>query len=95
MEVYRHRLIAYSLGNFTGYHNFTTEGDLGVSGTLHVRLAADGRFLSGRFVSTGLAGLGMPELDPDGRGAALIEQLSREDLGGRGAHLSRTGLITP
>jgi hypothetical protein len=37
----------------------------------------------------------MPELDPDGRGAALIEQLSREDLGGRGAHISRSGRITP
>ncbi|HET7428428.1 MAG TPA: CapA family protein [Gaiellales bacterium] len=95
MEVYRHRLIAYSLGNFAGYHNFTTEGDLGVSGILHVKLAADGRFLSGRFVSTLLAGPGMPELDPDGRGAALIEQLSREDLGGRGAHVSPSGRITP
>jgi poly-gamma-glutamate capsule biosynthesis protein CapA/YwtB (metallophosphatase superfamily) len=95
MEVYKHRLIAYSLGNFAGYHNFTTEGELGVSGILHVKLAADGRFLSGRFASTLLAGPGMPELDPDGRGAALIEQLSREDLGGRGAHISRSGRITP
>jgi hypothetical protein len=93
MEVYRHRLIAYSLGNFAGYHNFTTEGDLGVSGILHVRLAADGRFLSGRFVSTVLVGAGQPELDPSGRGAALIEQLSREDLHGRGAHLSASGVI--
>jgi poly-gamma-glutamate capsule biosynthesis protein CapA/YwtB (metallophosphatase superfamily) len=95
MEVYRHRLIAYSLGNFAGYHNFTTEGDLGVSGILHVRLAADGRFLSGRFVSTVLVGAGQPELDPSGRGAALIEQLSREDLRGRGAHLSASGTIAP
>jgi Bacterial capsule synthesis protein PGA_cap len=93
MEVYRHRLIAYSLGNFAGYHNFTTEGDLGVSGILHVKLAANGRFVSGRFTSTVLAGPGMPELDPSGRGAALIEQLSREDLGARGAHVSASGLI--
>ena len=95
MEVYRHRLIAYSLGNFAGYHNFTIEGDLGVSGILHVRLAANGRFVSGRFVSTALVGPGTPELDPDGRGAALIEQLSREDLGSRGAHVSPSGLISP
>ena len=62
MQVYHHRLIAYSLGNFAGYHNFTTEGALGVSGILHVKLAADGRFLSGRLVSTVLAGPGQPQL---------------------------------
>jgi len=95
MQVYHHRLIAYSLGNFAGYHNFTTEGALGVSGILRVKLAADGRFLSGRLVSTVLAGPGQPQLDPDDQGAALVEQLSREDLGARGAHLSADGVITP
>jgi hypothetical protein len=95
MQVYHRRLIAYSLGNFAGYHNFTTEGALGVSGILHVKLAADGRFLSGRLVSTVLAGPGQPQLDPDDQGAALVEQLSREDLGARGAHLSAGGVITP
>ena len=95
MQVYHHRLIAYSLGNFAGYHNFTTEGALGVSGILQVKLAADGRFLSGRLVSTVLAGPGQPQLDPDHQGAALVEQLSREDLGARGAHLSADGVITP
>ena len=94
MEVYHHRLIAYSLGNFAGYHNFTLEGVLGVSGILHVKLAANGRFLRGRFVSTVLAGPGQPELDSGNQGAALIEQLSREDLGARGAHLSGSGVIT-
>jgi hypothetical protein len=95
MQVYHRRLIAYSLGNFAGYHNFTTEGALGVSGILHVKLAADGRFLSGRLVSTVLAGPGQPQLDPTGQGAALVEQLSREDLDARGAHLSADGVITP
>jgi hypothetical protein len=94
MEIYHHRLIAYSLGNFAGYHNFGLDGDLALSGILHVKMAADGRFQSGRFVSTVLAGPGQPELDPSGRGAALIEQLSREDLGARGAHLSASGVIT-
>lgn len=95
MQVYHHRLIAYSLGNFAGYHNFTTEGALGVSGILRVKLAADGRFLSGRLVSTVLAGPGQPQLDPGDQAAALVEQLSREDLGARGAHLSADGVITP
>ena len=95
MEIYHHRLIAYSLGNFAGYHNFTLGGDLGISGILQAKLAADGRFQSGRFVSTTLTGPGQPEFDPGGHGAALIEQLSREDLGARGAHVSSDGRITP
>jgi hypothetical protein len=94
MEIYKHRLIAYSLGNFAGYHNFTIEGVLGISGILHVKLAAGGRFLSGRFTSTLLTGPGQPVPDPSNRGAALIEQLSREDLGARGAHISSDGVIT-
>jgi capsule synthesis protein PGA_cap len=95
MQVYRGRLIAYSLGNFAGYHNFTIEGPLGVSGILHVKLAASGRFLSGRLVSTRLVGAGQPVLDPGNEGAAEVEQLSREDLGSKGAHLSASGVITP
>jgi Bacterial capsule synthesis protein PGA_cap len=95
MEIYHHRLIAYSLGNFAGYHNFTLDGDLGISGILQAKLAADGRFMGGQFVSTTLVGPGQPELDPSGRGAALIEQLTRADLGDRGAHISAAGRITP
>ena len=37
MEFYKGRLIAYSLGNFAGYHNFTLEGVLADSAILHVR----------------------------------------------------------
>ena len=66
MEFYHHRLIAYSLGNFAGYHNFTLAGCLGVSAILQVKLAADGRFLRGRFVSTSAGGPGQPEPDPGG-----------------------------
>jgi hypothetical protein len=93
MELYRRRLIAYSLGNFAGYHNFTLDGALGVSAILHVKLAPDGAFLSGRIVSVRLVGAGQPELDPSGAGAALIGQLSREDLGQRGVRIGAGGAI--
>ena len=94
MEIYRHRLIAYSLGDFAGYRNFATEGALGISGILHVKLAANGRFLSGKLVSTVLDRDDRPLPDPDDRAAALVEQLSREDLGRRGAHVAPDGSIT-
>src|SRR5439155_13312898 len=46
IELYRDRLLAYSLGNFSGFHNFATEGVLGESVVLHVTLAPDGAFRS-------------------------------------------------
>ena len=45
MEVYRGKLIAYSLGNFIGYHTLGTQGELGYSLILETRLAADGQLL--------------------------------------------------
>jgi poly-gamma-glutamate capsule biosynthesis protein CapA/YwtB (metallophosphatase superfamily) len=93
MEVYHGRLIAYSLGNFAGYHNFSLDGVLGVSAILHVTLDPDGRARSGRVMSIRLTGAGQPEPDPSGAGARLVGELSREDLGRRGARLSGSGRI--
>jgi hypothetical protein len=94
MELYRHRLIAYSLGNFAGYHNFGLDGVLADSAILHVRLAAGGEFLSGRVSSVRLEDPGMPVPDPDGSGAHLIAQLSRGDLGSGAVAISAAGRIT-
>src|SRR5204863_4928238 len=54
MELYRGRLIAYSLGNFAGYHNFGVDGALADSAVLHVRVSRDGAFRSGRITSVRL-----------------------------------------
>ena len=70
MEIYRGRLIAYSLGNFSGFHNFATEGVLGASAVLHVTLDPDGAFRSGRIASVRLVEAGQPVPDPSGEGAA-------------------------
>jgi poly-gamma-glutamate capsule biosynthesis protein CapA/YwtB (metallophosphatase superfamily) len=94
MELYRHRLIAYSLGNFAGYHNFGLDGVLADSAILHVRLAASGAFVSGRVSSVRLEDAGMPVPDPDGAGAHLISELSRDDLGADAVAISAGGRIT-
>jgi poly-gamma-glutamate capsule biosynthesis protein CapA/YwtB (metallophosphatase superfamily) len=94
MQIYHGRLIAYSLGNFAGYHNFGLDGDLAVSAVLQAKLAADGRFLSGHVASVRLVAAGQPELDPTGAGAQLIGRLSEQDLGASGAHISASGAIT-
>jgi poly-gamma-glutamate capsule biosynthesis protein CapA/YwtB (metallophosphatase superfamily) len=93
MEIYRDRLIAYSLGNFSGFHNFDTSGVLGASAVLHVTLEPDGTFRSGRIASVRLVEAGQPVPDPSGEGAALIGELSREDLGKAAVKLGSDGRI--
>ena len=93
MEIYRDRLIAYSLGNFSGFHNFASEGDLGASAILHVSLDPDGALRSGRVASVRLVDAGRPAPDPSGEGAALIRRLSREDLGKGAVRIGGSGRI--
>lgn len=81
MEIYRDRLVAYSLGNFSGFHNFTTEGVLGESAVLHVTLAGDGSFRAGRLASLRLIEEGQPVPDPEEGAAREVAALSAEDLG--------------
>jgi poly-gamma-glutamate capsule biosynthesis protein CapA/YwtB (metallophosphatase superfamily) len=93
MEIYRGRLIAYSLGNFSGFHNFETSGVLGTSAVLHVTLDPDGAFRSGRIASVRLVEAGQPVIDPSGEGARLIAGLSREDLGKAAVRVGGKGRI--
>jgi len=58
IELYRDRLLAYSLGNFSGFHNFATAAALGESAVLHVTLATDGAFRGGRLASLRLVEAG-------------------------------------
>jgi poly-gamma-glutamate capsule biosynthesis protein CapA/YwtB (metallophosphatase superfamily) len=93
MEIYRDRLIAYSLGNFSGFHNFDTSGVLGASAVLHVTVGKDGGFRSGRIASVRLVEAGRPVLDSSGEGADLIRELSREDLGKDAVRIGGSGQI--
>jgi hypothetical protein len=93
MEIFRDRLIAYSLGNFSGFHNFDTAGVLGASAILHVALEPDGAFRSGRIASVRLIDAGRPVPDPSGEGARLIRRLSREDLGDGAVRIGGKGRI--
>jgi hypothetical protein len=79
VERYRGRLIAYSLGNFVGYHTLGGAGVLSDSAILRVTLGRRGRVLSGRWISVMLNN-GLPRLDPSGASARLMAKLSLEDF---------------
>jgi hypothetical protein len=79
IERYRGRLIAYSLGNFVGYHTLAGGGVLSDSGILRVKLSDRGRLLAARWISIRLAG-GLPRPDRSDASARLVAALSREDF---------------
>ena len=81
MEFFRHRLIAYSLGNFCGYRNFNTSGVLSRSAILQVSLGTHGRFRSGRLVSLHLSDSNRPAPDASGAAALTIRRLGVADFG--------------
>jgi hypothetical protein len=95
LEWYRGRLIAYSLGNLSGYHTLGVSGITGVSAVLHATLRADGRFVSGSVVPLRLVGAGTPVYDSSHAAWPIVRALSRDDFGASAARLDPRGHIRP
>ena len=91
MQFYRGHLIAYSLGNFAGYGNFATSGDLDVSVILHVTLSAAGRFEGARIYPIRFTVTGRP--GPGGGAIAFVARLSRQDFGSSAARILPSGMV--
>ena len=91
MQFYRGRLIAYSLGNFAGYNNFGTDGDLDLSVILHVTLSSAGRFERARIYPIRFTAQGQPV--PGGGAVPLIARLSAEDFGRAAARILPSGAV--
>jgi hypothetical protein len=93
LEVYRDRLIAYSLGNFWTFKRFNLRGPNGLAPVLEIELDRDGRTVGARVVSARQQGLGSPRLDPGGRAARLIDELSRSDFPEADVGLDAEGVL--
>lgn len=78
MELYRGRLIAYSLGNFCTPYGVNKRGRNGYAPLLCVDLTPDGEFAGGEIVSFIQSGYSGPERDDEQRAAREIARLSRE-----------------
>jgi hypothetical protein len=95
MEFYRGRLIAYSLGNFSGGGGtLSNSGRLAYSGVLKVWLTPDGAWGRGQLISTRVASGGKPALDPDKDSLALVSSLCETDFPRTGPKLGANGEIT-
>jgi len=93
MEVYKERLIMYSLGNFSTYGRFNLNGNQGIGAIVDVRLDEDGRFLGGQILGTRQEGRGTPIPDPNNAAADLIRLMTLQDFTEYGVTIAQDGTI--
>jgi Bacterial capsule synthesis protein PGA_cap len=79
IERYRDRMVAYSLGNFVGYHTLAGGGILDESAILRVTLAPGGGVLAAQWIPIVLVD-GLPRPERTHASARLVATLSREDF---------------
>lgn len=91
MEVYKDRLVAYSMGNFATYGRFNLSGAQGVGEILEVGLGADGSFVSGRILGTRQEGQGRPVMDPANQAADIVRVLTAADFPEHGVKVAQDG----
>jgi poly-gamma-glutamate capsule biosynthesis protein CapA/YwtB (metallophosphatase superfamily) len=94
LELYKDRLIAYSLGNFVAYGRFSLQGATGKSLILRATLNEDGTFASGKIIPVDIKRPGIPHIDPGHYTTNLIRELSAEDFEEHAPLIDEEGNIT-
>lgn len=94
MEVYRGRLIAYSLGNFATYGKFQLAGPTSWTLILEAELGADGALVGGRIHPALQIKPGGPRLDQYRTVIPVVRQLSLDDFGASAVRVSDDGTIS-
>ena len=80
LELYRGRLIAHGMGNFAGVNNFSTAGDLALSGLLSTRLERRGAMRNAWLHGLRLDASGHPAPDRGRTAVRFVAARSREDF---------------
>jgi hypothetical protein len=95
MEIYKGRLIAYSLGNFATYYGISVAGIKGIAPVLVTTLDGEGRFMEGDIISTVQLRPAGPSIDETARALNLIRKLSSEDFDQRSLRFGLDGHLEP
>jgi len=80
VELYRNRLICYSLGNFCTYGRFNLSGPRSIAPIVKVYTSREGEFLYGRIIPARQTGKGFTGIDPEGRAIMKIRELTGQDF---------------
>lgn len=93
VEVYKNRLIAYSLGNFCTYKSVSVIGVCGIAPILKIYINKKGEFLNGRIISVRQTHAGGLQNDSLNTAAQRIRMLTSVDFPQSGVNISDDGYI--
>ena len=94
LEIYRDRLIAYSLGNFATYYGISVEGIRGIAPILMATLDDEGRFVSGKIEPTIQLRPAGPAPDPDKKVITLMRELTSAAFPNGLLNIAEDGTLT-
>jgi poly-gamma-glutamate capsule biosynthesis protein CapA/YwtB (metallophosphatase superfamily) len=94
MEIYKDRLIAYSLGNFATYYGISVEGIRGIAPILLVTLDDEGRFVDGKIEPTVQIRPRGPAPDPEGKVISLLRELTNAAFPDGELRIAEDGSLT-
>jgi poly-gamma-glutamate capsule biosynthesis protein CapA/YwtB (metallophosphatase superfamily) len=94
LELYRDRLIAYSLGNFATYYGISVEGIRGIAPVLSCQLDDEGRFVSGHIEATAQIRPAGPTPDATRAVVALMRSLTDTAFPQGLLHIAEDGGLT-
>ncbi len=95
MEMYKERLVVYSMGNFCTYGWFGLAAETALTEIVEIKIGADGRFISGKIHAGKQEGRGGPVLDPSGESIRVVRSLSIADFGANAPKIADDGAISP
>lgn len=95
IELYKNRLIAYSLGNFLTYQGIRITGENGIAPILMVKLSSDGKFKQGQIISARQYRPQGTVLDPTHKAARIIQKLTQDDFPNTPLVFFKDGLFGP
>jgi poly-gamma-glutamate capsule biosynthesis protein CapA/YwtB (metallophosphatase superfamily) len=94
MEIYKDRLIDYSMGNFATYGMFTLKMETALTAIFEIKIDADGKFLSGKITAGKQFGRGGPVLDKSGDAIRKVRELSLADFPTTAPKIADDGTIS-
>ncbi|HSK70614.1 MAG TPA: CapA family protein [Pyrinomonadaceae bacterium] len=95
MEIYKDRLIAYSMGNFATYGMFSLKAEKALTAIFEIEIAPDGKFLGGKIHAGKQIGRGIPTLDESNAAIKKLRFLSAADFGANAPKIAEDGTISP
>jgi poly-gamma-glutamate capsule biosynthesis protein CapA/YwtB (metallophosphatase superfamily) len=93
MEIYKGKLIAYSLGNFLGYQTLSTEAETGYSMILEVKMNPYGELVGSKIIPVRMNRQGIPQIDQRFRTVSLLRYLNKNDFPDKPMQINKKGEI--